>query len=152
MSNLELETPRIQTKRSVFCLLQRVDTGHILVVLDKHGSINLPGGKSETCDSSQFTTLVREFKEEVNRELPYENYCFFEWGCEVHTIRIYFKRLSVRQADKLCENGHPRRNENHAETVQIIKWIRPVACDDMKHHVEHAIRIWEQVAKQTLLG
>ncbi len=132
-------------KRSVFVILQRVDTGHILYVIDGWNKISLPGGKSEQIDKSQFATLIREFEEETKQKLPPRKYHHFQWGCKKHTIRIYYARINSRAADDLCRRDEIRQNHDSDEPIAEYRWLPPTPTNNMQHHIQHALRIWTKV-------
>lgn len=132
-------------KQSVFVIIQRVDTGEILCVVDGRDKISIPGGKAEPNDSNQFQTLMREYQEEVRLILPHRRYDHFQWGNAAHTIRVYFTRIDPRSADEICDRNEIRENDNPFEHIVSIRWMQPSQTRNVKHHIRHALRIWGQV-------
>lgn len=132
-------------KRSVFVIIQRTDSGHILCVWNAYGSASIPGGKAECYDRDDFSTLQREFEEEIQQKLPIEQYDHFEWGNEKHVIRMYFARINPRTADKLCRQYEVRQNDDPDEHIAHFQWLPPIPTGAMQHHVKHGLRIWAEV-------
>ena len=137
-------------KRSVFVLIQRRDTGNLLYVTNRHGSVGLPGGKAEVRDKDPFATAKREFSEETGEELPESSdWQYFEWGGTRSTIRVYYTHIDACQAVLF---GGPVQDPTGA--IVTCQWAsyNDINSPALLHHIRHALFVWKAVDRKRIHG
>ena len=136
-------------KQSVFVFLLRGP--YLYAVRNRAGILGAPGGKREPGDKGLGGTACREFFEETGTKLPTDKpFSHFEWGTPYHTIRVYYRHLSLVESEGFP--SMPITNDPDQEEVETLWAYYPdreyyPADRNFRPHISRGLKIYEAITE-----